>query len=433
MYTKFKISNHVSKKLGTYRCTAPPPLGVSIADCGAACARRAECEGFTSNKMTGECQLVETSQIDDTTMFPTMTGTNLYLNTTVECLTSNECAGDRVMGCHQGRCVHKCKPFQMVTDTGTCKTTWKFVHSPWASASIFLPWLFVNASYIHGFHFDPDCLPEDRCSLLVTGETIPNWLYEVWPLQGDDWPVKEGIVFRLPSSGSLKILWIKNSKIHSVNELAYTGSFELSFDMIGNTNKLKVLIGNTEHIINLKLNFETLWLTAFHNTPSKGRWFSIEDPEMTDLVGFANCLGHCTPDFTWDMYRAMKNTVIENPLEPDHMIQWYQLSNDRSWVSKDPETEFNKITEPTKYDVHSEGFTVFELKLEEGEEVVIHGGERSHLSSFLSTDYKTDFTSIESALKIGYASSYPRILENFLLGFLMMQGKSLSGRILKMP
>ena len=50
--------------------------------------------------------------------------------------------------------------------------------------------------------------------------------------------------------------------------------------------------------------------------------------------------------------------------------------------------------------------------LEEGEEVVIHGGERSHLTSFLSTDYKTDFTSIESALKIGYASSYPLILEN---------------------
>ena len=106
----------------------------------------------------------------------------------------------------------------------------------------------------------------------------------------------------------------------------------------------------------------------------------------------------------------MKNTVIEKPLEPDDIIQWYQLSPDKSWVPEDSKTQFNKMTEPNKYNLHSEGSTVFELNLEEGEEVVVHGGEKKHLSSFISTDFKTNYTSIESALKIMYASSRPLIL-----------------------
>ena len=45
------------------------------------------------------------------------------------------------------------------------------------------------------------------------------------------------------------------------------------------------------------------------------------------------------------------------------------------------------------------------LKFVDGENIVVHGGERTHFASALnetSKDFKTNFTSIESALKIRY-------------------------------
>ena len=63
-------------------------------------------------------------------------------------------------------------------------------------------------------------------------------------------------------------------------------------------------------------------------------------------------------------------------------MQWCQLPAYKGWVSEDPKTKFNKMTEPTKYDVHTEGSIVFELNIEEGE-VVVHGGEKCRLSSFI--------------------------------------------------
>ena len=148
--------------------------------------------------------------------------------------------------------------------------------------------------------------------------------------------------------------------------------------------------------------FNTFWLTTFHEDPDTSRWFSIEDPDMTSLVGFTKCEGQCTGDFSWDLARNLKNTIIGEPLEPDDIIQWYQLPYNKNWYS----LEWDKTQggmEPTEYNVKARGAVLFELKLEDAEEIVVHGSERTYFAGALngtSTDFKTNFTSIESALKI---------------------------------
>ena len=217
-------------------------------------------------------------------------GSNLYLNTMLECLTNQDC-GDG--GCHQGSCVDKCQPFQVVTNNGTCKTTWPFLmpKKPWQS--IFLPWIFINASFLHGFVFDDECIPDSKCSLLITNETINNMLYEVWPLQGSEWPVKDGLVFRYMRTGFLDIFLIQNYLIQTsyLYSLSFTGSLAFSFDLIENSNKIRIKSGEHEYEVDLIVQFKTFWLTTFHNDPDTSRWFSITDPDMTSLVGFPSCVG----------------------------------------------------------------------------------------------------------------------------------------------
>ena len=371
-----------------------------VGECGGACARNTQCQGFISNKARQECKLLLFNNTVDTVLSH-QAGSNLYLNTIVECVTNQDC-GDR--GCHQGTCVDKCQAFQMVTNNGTCKTTWQFLmpKQPWHS--IFLPWIFIKASFLHGFVFDDECEPDNKCSLLITNQNIPNMMYEVWPLQGSEWPVKEGLVFRYMESGFLHIFLIQNYLIQTsaLDRISFTGSLTFSFDIIENSNKIKIRSGEYEHDIDITVNFDTFWLTTFHEDPDTSRWFSIEDPDMTSLVGFTKCEGQCTGDFSWDLARNLKNTIIGEPLEPDDIIQWYQLPYNKNWNS----LEWDKTQggmEPTEYNVKARGVVVFELKLEDAEEIVVHGSERTYFAGALngtSTDFKTNFTSIESALKI---------------------------------
>ena len=166
---------------------------ISLSECGAAYARKQDCSGFTMNKEKEICSLVSTDQIEDV-VFSNQDGTNLYLLPTVECVKDQDCNGTTDMACLSGQCVVKCQPFQYLEEDGNCTTYWKFQsHRPFESS--FLPWLSVNASYLHGFNFDPTCEPADNCSMLMTNQTIPNLLYEVWPLQGVEWPVEHGLVF----------------------------------------------------------------------------------------------------------------------------------------------------------------------------------------------------------------------------------------------
>ena len=116
------------------------------------------------------------------------------------------------------------------------------------------------------------------------------------------------------------------------------------------------------------------------------------------------CWG-CTSEFSWDLHRNLKNTIIAEPLEPDNIIQWYQLPDNKNWYSLAWDKSTDAMVEPTAYNVKAHGFALFELKLEDGEDIVVHGGERTYFSTALnetSKDFKTNFTSIESALKIRY-------------------------------
>ena len=105
-------------------------------------------------------------------MFLIQAGKNLYKNSNLECLTDQDCRGEKV--CYEWKCVDKCQSFQVLTNIGTCKTSWLFFMPTQAGQHIFLPWIFIKASYLHGFYFDPLCSPTDKCSLLITSQTIPN-------------------------------------------------------------------------------------------------------------------------------------------------------------------------------------------------------------------------------------------------------------------
>ena len=386
--------------------TAPKLSGITLADCGVVCARNTDCHGFTSNKARAECQLLLADDVS-AIVFTAEPGTNLYLNTSVQCLINQDCS-HHGQGCYQGRCVDKCKPFQVLTSEGTCKTSWKFVAAKEPFGHAFLPWIFINASYLHAFHFDPNCSPSDYCSLLITNQTIPNKMYEVWPPQGNDWPVEEGILFHYQTTGLLGISLIQGSSMEvlTLGELKLGGSLAFSFDIMDNGNKMKVKNGFAEVTIDLTINLDTFWLTTFHEATAQARWFSIEDPDMTNLVGFSTCGWACSMEFSWDMARALRRTVLENPVEADDIIQWYQLPYNKNWVSTSI-TQFPNMQSPTQYNLHASGLVLFELRLEKDQEIVLHGSEknnfRNYTANFKARNFQTNFDSVESALKIRFA------------------------------
>ena len=67
-------------------------------------------------------------------------------------------------------------------------------------------------------------------------------MYELWPLQGSEWPVKDGLVFRYMEAGFLDIFLIQNYLIQTIalDRISFTGPLTFSFDIIENSNKIKI-------------------------------------------------------------------------------------------------------------------------------------------------------------------------------------------------
>ena len=110
---------------------------------------------------------------------------------------------------------------------------------------------------------------------------------------------------------------------------------------------------------------------------------------MKDVVGIATCDN--INAFIFDPYRciSLKNTIIEESLELDTVVQWYQLTNSKS------------IKQVPRMTNNFAGALSFDLNLQLNEPIVVHFGESSSVGyNFLSTGFQTGFDSIESLLKI---------------------------------
>ena len=121
---------------------------------------------------------------------------------------------------------------------------------------------------------------------------------------------------------------------------------------------------------------------------------------MTDLIGFATCDLSCEMDFSWDLYRGLHNTTIQEAVLPNHVIQWYQLPFSKNFGSDEKDVPVATLSN-SEYNCFFNGTALFQLNLNDEEAIMFHGGDTVQpFLDFSSRNFQTDYDSTESALKI---------------------------------